>query len=69
MKARRYLAEGRLIVRQVSGDHVAAVCRGDGAMYRLGHDPDLGWHCTCPARRDACAHLHALRLVTTRSTR
>jgi hypothetical protein len=37
-KARRYLAEGRLLVTAVSGDHVTAGCRGDGAVYRPGHN-------------------------------
>ena len=65
-KAARYLAEGRLIVTRVDGDLVAAACRGDGEVYRLGHDPGRGWHCSCPARGDRCCHLAALRLVTAR---
>ena len=65
-KATRYLVEGRLIVTEVSGDHVAAACRGDGEVYRLGHAPGRGWHCSCPVRTDRCAHLAALRLVTVR---
>jgi hypothetical protein len=65
-KAARYLAEARLIVTAVDGDHVAAWCRGDGEVYHCGHEPGRGWHCTCPARTDGCAHLAALRLVTIR---
>ncbi len=38
-KARRYLAEGRLLVTGVSGDHVTAACRGDGEIYRLATTP------------------------------
>ena len=53
-KARRYLAEGRLLVTGVSGDHVTAACRGDGEIYRLGHNPGDGWWCSCPARTDRC---------------
>lgn len=64
-KAARYLAEGRLVVSFVNGDSVTAWCRGDGEVYELGHDIARGWHCGCPARAD-CAHLVALRLVTTR---
>jgi len=64
-KASRYLSEGRLVVTEVVGDRVTAWCRGDGEVYQLGHDLAQGWHCGCPARRD-CAHLTALRLVTTR---
>lgn len=65
-KAGRYLVEGRLIVIGVDGDQVTAACRGDGEVYRLGHAPGRGWHCSCPVRSDRCAHLAALRLVTVR---
>lgn len=65
-KARRYLCEGRLVIAYVSGDHVSAHCRGDGAMYRVGHNPASGWYCTCPAKTDRCCHLEALRLVVVR---
>jgi len=67
-KAARYLAEGRLIITAVDGDHVAACCRGDGEVHRLGHDPGRGWWCSCPVRTDRCAHLIALRSVTVRRT-
>ena len=62
VKARRYLAEGRLTVRRVAGPHIDALCRGDGTVHRLGHTPARGWHCTCPART-RCSHLLALGLV------
>lgn len=62
-KGRRYLAEGRLLVERVVGNHVVATCRGGGAVYRLGFDPARReWRCTCPAR-SRCAHLIALQLV------
>lgn len=64
-KSRRYLSEGRLIVTAVNGNHVTAVCRGQGEVYRLGHDDDRGWWCDCPARNDCC-HLLALMSVTIR---
>lgn len=67
-KGRRYLAEGRLVVREVAGELVRAACRGSGSVYSLGHDPDRGWWCNCPAY-STCAHLHALRLVTVRRRR
>jgi hypothetical protein len=66
LKARRYLCEGRLVVTYVSGDHVDASCRGDGQIYRCGHNPASGWYCNCPARSDRCCHLEALRLVAVR---
>lgn len=64
-KGRRYVAEGRLLVIAVEGDHVAAVCRGGGEFYRLGHTPRRDWWCSCPAHT-RCAHLNALMLVTVR---
>jgi len=63
-KAARYLAEGRLTVRTRSGQAVEAVCEG-GERYELGHAPDGGWWCDCPAHAVPCAHLVALQLVTT----
>ena len=62
-KGRRYLAEGRLVVRAVDerAGTARAVCRGDGAVYALGRDGG-GWFCSCPAR-SRCAHLVALGLV------
>jgi len=65
-KAARYLREGRLVVTAVSGDYVAALARGDGAIHQLGHEPGRGWWCSCPVRSDRCAHLAALRSVTIR---
>jgi uncharacterized Zn finger protein len=64
-KARRYLAEARLIVTAVEGDLVTATCRGQGEQYALGHHPARGWWCTCAAR-SRCAHLIALMSVTIR---
>ena len=74
-KAKRLLAEGRLVVRRVEkrtdgrgGSLIVASCRGDsGAEYDLGYDPWRDqWRCTCPAR-GRCAHLTALMLVTVAS--
>jgi hypothetical protein len=60
-KGARYLVESRLVVRRVDKHAVVADCRGNGAVYSLGHN-GAGWFCSCPARRD-CAHLEALRRV------
>ncbi|MCU1483673.1 MAG: hypothetical protein JWN67_419 [Actinomycetia bacterium] len=62
-KARRYLAEGRLIVTALDQRHVTATCRGDGALHQLAWDATNGWRCSCPAR-GRCAHLLALGAVT-----
>jgi hypothetical protein len=64
-KSVRYLGEGRLTILSVHDDYIAASCRGDGVVYKLGHHLSRGWWCECPARRDCC-HLQALRLVTIR---
>jgi len=62
-KARRYLAEGRLVIAQAQPGYVEATARGDGAIYRLGYLRGQWW-CACPARSDSCSHLLALRKVT-----
>lgn len=66
-KARRYLAEARVIVTRVDGDDVRASVRGDGEWHRCGYHEYEGWWCSCPTRRDTCSHLIALRLITVRS--
>lgn len=62
-KGRRLLAEGRVAVLLVHRGRVNAEVRGDsGLTYRCRRDPH-GWSCTCPAKRDTCSHLVALRLI------
>jgi hypothetical protein len=63
-KGKRYLGEGRLIVRELDeqAGTVQADCRGAGAVYVLGHDENGRWFCSCPARQN-CGHLEALRLI------
>jgi hypothetical protein len=64
--ARRFLAEGRLTIRQASHTNgVVAHVRGDsGLTYRAQWSPDLGWLRNCVTRTDQCTHLIALRLIT-----
>jgi uncharacterized Zn finger protein len=61
-KGRRYLIEGRLLVDHVDPCRIAARCRGNGKLYKLGFDGSR-WYCDCPAL-GRCAHLVALQLVT-----
>lgn len=61
-KARRYLAEGRLVVVHVDARGARARCRGSGAVYDLEVSGGE-WSCSCPARVQRCAHLLALALV------
>lgn len=65
VKARRLLAEGRVIVTEVDPRDriVTAVVRGSGHLHRLAYRPGTGWTCSCPVRSDACSHLRALRSV------
>lgn len=64
LKSRRYLAEGRLIIRALDEEagSVRAEVRGAGAVYVVTRTPSTGWRCTCPAR-GTCAHQTALQLV------
>ena len=61
-KARRYLIEGRIVVRAVSPHSIRASARGQGAIYDLRWDRDIGWSCDCAAR-GRCSHLVGLQLV------
>jgi hypothetical protein len=61
-KGRRYVCEGRLVVRAVDDRNAHAECRGDGAIYKVGFT-DGRWTCDCPALT-RCSHQYALGLVT-----
>jgi hypothetical protein len=63
-KARRYLGEGRLVIRELDehGGTALADVRGGGAIWTVARD-ESGWSCNCKARRNCC-HIEALRLVT-----
>jgi hypothetical protein len=64
-KARRYLVEARLRLREVDEDGgiVAGEVRGDsGVIYQIGY-ADGRWRCSCPSYGDRCSHLLAARLV------
>jgi hypothetical protein len=65
-KARRYLADGRLTIRQFSRAGVVAFVRGEdsGLVHRAEWSPDTGWNCDCVSREVFCAHVIALRLIT-----
>lgn len=63
-KGRRYVTEGRLLVRLVGPHGIRAICRGGGELYHVGYERG-GWYCECPAL-GRCSHLVALQLVTIR---
>jgi hypothetical protein len=62
-KARRYLTEGRVVLRALDeyGGMVQADVRGDGAIWTSGRD-ERGWFCQCPAK-GRCAHVLAVGLI------
>lgn len=64
-KARRYLLEGRVILRHVDRTLVHAVVRGDGALYRTRWEAGA-WSCSCPhqATTTDCSHVAAVKRVT-----
>ena len=62
-RGQRYLAEGRLSIQLVQGSTIQATCQGHRNLYRLGHDPEHGWWCSC-GPEDPCSHVIALQLVT-----
>ena len=63
-KSHRYLAEGRLSIRNVDEalGTVSADVRGGGAVYTVSYSRRSGWTCSCPAR-GRCCHREALALV------
>ena len=60
-KARRYLAEGRVVLVRVTDSTALARVRGGGAVHTVSASPAF-WSCSCPAK-GRCAHELALGLV------
>jgi uncharacterized Zn finger protein len=66
-KARRYLAEGRVILTEVTASRVVASIRGDGTIHQANYRNGM-WSCSCEARSTSCSHLIAVRLCTAPDT-
>jgi hypothetical protein len=63
-KARRYLVQGRFLVREVSSSRIEAKIKGDsGAIHSAGYVRG-SWYCSCPAVSIDCCHVLGLKLVT-----
>lgn len=62
-KARRYLLEGRVMVRMVGPQGVRANVRGQGHVYAVTYEAGGGWTCSCPAHTAKCCHVIAVQLV------
>lgn len=60
-KARRLLAEGRVVITRVEPGRATAVVRGDGHLWHVTAEGPI-WTCTCLAR-GRCSHLQAVGLV------
>jgi uncharacterized Zn finger protein len=65
-KARRLLAEGRVVISRVEGTHIDATIRGDSASFYSVRHRSGSWSCTCPAL-GPCSHRLAVQLVTVAS--
>lgn len=63
VKARRLLAEGRVVVTAVDGRRVRAAVRGDSGTCHVVEHGAGWWSCDCPAF-GACSHRLAVQLVT-----
>jgi uncharacterized Zn finger protein len=62
-KARRILAEGRVMIHCVEDGRVVASVRGDAAAdYSVRLDAGV-WSCSCPAV-ESCSHAQAVQFVT-----
>jgi hypothetical protein len=62
-KAVRLVGSGRVTLRSLGPDLIAARVRGDSAqVYNVGWDPD-GWRCDCEAVT-RCSHIRAVQLVS-----
>ena len=62
-KARRYLLEGRVMIRSVGPQGVRAHVRGQGHLYNVAYEAGGGWSCTCLARTSRCCHVVAVQIV------
>lgn len=62
-KARRYLLEGRIMIRSVGPQGVRAHARGGGHIYAVQYESGGGWTCSCPARSSQCCHVIAVQIV------
>ena len=62
-KARRYLLEGRVMIRSVGRQGVRAHVRGQGHCYKVAYEGGGGWSCTCPARTSRVLHVIAVQIV------
>lgn len=61
-KARRLLAEGRVLISDGGRKRVLASVAGESAVYVVAYSAG-SWWCSCPAR-GRCAHRVAVELVT-----
>ena len=61
VKARRYLAEGRVVLVRVTESTALARVRGDGEVHTVTANPKW-WSCSCPAM-SRCCHELAVGLV------
>lgn len=63
VKARRLLAEGRVVITAVQGRRVSALVRGDTEGFHVVEHDAGRWSCDCSAL-GACSHRLAVQLIT-----
>ncbi len=63
-KTVRYLAEGRVTVKAVTPAGVEAQVQGSSPAPYTTRLQGGRWSCSCPAWRNRCTHITAVRLVT-----
>jgi uncharacterized Zn finger protein len=69
-KAISYLSEGKVKVHEHSLEHG----RCEVEVYGTASDPyvvrfaGVTWHCTCPAKTERCAHIIAVKLISSLTT-
>ncbi len=64
-KGRRYLCEGRVIVRRVDETGIEATVRGTGELYKVAWSRSAHWRCNCQSVA-WCSHMYAVALCTVR---
>lgn len=62
LKARVYLADGKVKVQMLTGERACLIVTGSG-NHTYSVLFDNGWACSCPSR-NLCAHIIAAKLIT-----
>lgn len=61
-KAHDYLTHGKVAVLVMTGTRARLAVEGH-QQYLVDFNENSGWHCSCPATIDDCAHVIAAKLI------